>query len=182
MKHGCGAGHVAGFGDWMNRFLIACLISGSLVSCVSIDFSMKNVKSGDYTVQSPNAPWTLVDPGQADRAYRHPDGQAVLSVNSVCHQYQDYSLEDLTRNLLSGIAHPLILKRVAHVVDGHPALETIVEGQMDNTNFHLGVAVVRTRTCVYDFTLITRPESFAKHEGAFRQFYQSLKEKGAPPP
>ena len=143
-------------------------------SCISFGPEKPVAKSKTMRYTSPAQPWRTTDSGQADVAFQHPSGDATISLNSVCHQYQDYSLEELTKQLLLGISDPVRLRQNPITINKNTGLMTVIEGKMDTLVFHMSVVVVRSHECIYDFSLIGRPESFEKHEAVFLQFLQSF--------
>src|SRR4051812_48130445 len=83
--------------------LLALLVSGLATGCLSMLFKPADTKARHYDRESPPAPWQATASGISDEAFQFPADKSMLSVNSVCGQYQDLSLEELSKNALSGI-------------------------------------------------------------------------------
>jgi hypothetical protein len=121
-------------------------------------------------------PWEKVSAGPADTAYQYPGGEATITVNSVCREYSDQTLEALTKQLLIGISDPVILNQAPfeRKKGQNPGLQTWLEGKMDALPFHMSTIVIRSHDCIYDFSLITKPHLFEKHVITFMMFVRSF--------
>ena len=147
----------------------------ALSACISFGAS-DDAKSDDYEVARPSAPWQVADPGGSDIAYRSAADNSTLSVNSVCGQYQDLSLEELRENALSGVGVSKIESERARVVGGLPALTSEAEGVLDGNRFRLSITVLRGRQCVYDILYVAPAEAYAAHEAFYETFLGSFRE------
>ncbi len=131
-------------------------LASLLPGCISA--FLKNgddaARSADYGYETPKAPWTPVDSGGGDAAWRNRDDGAVIGVNSVCGQEQDRSLVELTQHSLVGLGLGEA-KRTGQqlTIDGKPALRSDLAGSLDGKPYTLVLTVVRAKRCVYDLTL-----------------------------
>ena len=156
----------------------AVLFAPLAAGCFTIGAKPSDAKSRTYTIGNPGTPWEPTEAGTMDVAYRAAEDGATLSLNSVCDQYQKNSLEELRKSSLAGIGAEKRLSERAVTVGGFPALETIVVGELDGAIFKLAHTVVRSPRCVYDLTLVSRPELYASHEAAYAAFVASFHEEG----
>ena len=149
------------------RAIVLGLSSAAASGCVSMLFGGPPVKSAAYDFPALPSPWRRVDAGTADVAYRHAGDQASISVNSVCGQYQDQELEDLTQSLRLGLDKPRVVGVERLKEDGFPALMTTMDGFVAAAPVTIATIVVRTDRCVYDFIYAARAAHFAAHRQAF---------------
>jgi hypothetical protein len=125
-----------------------------VTGCLSSLFGGSDAKSEDYLVPTPAEGWQRIDPAAADQAFRNSRDGAVLTVNSVCGDDRDESLEALTDDLLAQLPqHALTAPSRPATVGGFPALLTEAQGTVDGGPLQVSLAVVRTTRCVYDFIL-----------------------------
>ena len=156
--------------------VLLIIASASQSSCVSLLFGPPNVKSGQYALITLPKPWTKIDPGTADTAYQNQSDRATISLNSVCHQYQDQSLDELAAGLQLGLTDFHVHNVEKHAVDGLPALRTTLSGRVDDAEVTVSYTVLRSADCVYDFILVARPETFAQHQQTYIDLVQAFHE------
>lgn len=123
-----------------------------------------------------------IDDG-GDIAFEHKLSGSIISLNTVCREYREASLEDLTNNLLLGINVRSEPKKRELLVDKTNALETIVDAIMsgrgpsgDNVERPVKVStvVMRKSGCTYDFMLIASPSAFASTYSDFERFLKGF--------
>lgn len=161
------------------RYIGIIALSWPLSACLSW-FRPEPSKSKQYNVAQPPRPWQAADGGGADRAYLNPDDKASMSINSVCHQYQNLSLKDLTKQLFVGIGTYDVVSERNIVVNAMPGLESQVTGMMDGRTFEGIYTVLRSIDCVYDVLLVTTPGRITQHATVYHKVVQSLEETRQP--
>lgn len=157
-------------------FFQCALIAFFIPGCVSFSFKDSDVKSKDSLVTPPGAEWAPVDSGTADVAFRNSGDSSTLSVNSVCDQYQSLSLEELSKTLTSGFDSLQEHSSGPAVVGGFPALSKVISAKLDGHPFKMAFAILRSKRCVYDISLIAKPENFEARMGDFNAFLVSFHE------
>jgi hypothetical protein len=148
--------------------------------CLSMLFDVPKVKSKGYQLSVPPAPWRKIDAGTSDLAYQHPADHSMISVNSVCGQYQDQTLDDLTKGVALGLAQTRVTAVDKLEEGGFPAQRTTVEGRMGAVPMTVSLTVVRSDRCVYDFMLVARSAQFAQHVRAFEDAVDGFSEEPSP--
>lgn len=160
--------------------ILLMMSTGWLVGCVSLLFGPPKVKSDEYVLEAPPAPWGKIDPGTSDMAFQHPADRGTISVNSVCDQYQDLSLDELTASLMLGLDDAKVQAVDKLEIDGYPALRTTVSGLSGNSEVTVCYTVLRSPRCVYDFILVARTPAFAGNQRSYVDFVQRFHERRKP--
>lgn len=143
-----------------------------LTSCFS--FGASNHKSTHHQFFEPLSPWHKIDAGTADVVFQQPEDHSTISLNSVCDQYEDLTLEELTRNLLQGISERKIVSSKKLTIQDNPAVQTVIAGVLDKDSFQGVFTVIRGKRCIYDVILIAKPAVFAKHLDVYQDSLKSL--------
>lgn len=120
---------------------------------------------------------------EGDMAFEHKKTGTIVSVNSVCGQTRDASLEELSKYLLLGLntRGPVETREIE--VDSVKALESTVEAAMTSRRpgsqtrqqpVRLKAVVLRKAACTYDLMYIARPEYFNRHLPVFSTFLKGF--------
>ena len=156
-----------------------------------IEEHAKNYGVLDLSARNPD--WVRLDPGSlggdrpgyankdssvSDQVFQSKSTASIISVNSTCRSYSAgdtvHSLSDLTRGLLLGITDVKFKREAPLTVNGIPALQTTIQGQLNDETMTLRTVVVQRQNCVYDLMLIARPNHFGASEKIFAEFVSSL--------
>lgn len=130
---------------------------------------------------SPDVP----DTEEGDVAFEHQKTGTIISLNSVCGQTRETSLEDLSKYLLLGIdtRGPVASRELE--VDGNKALESTVEATMGTRTpsakngaathpVRVKAVVMRKNACTFDLMFIAQPQSFEALEPTFERFLKGF--------
>lgn len=126
------------------------------------------------------ADWQSIElADKADYAFQSQSTSSTISINSACKRTKDplekkETLKELTRELLFGIMKVQILSEKEIKISNNIALNTVLEGVMNNQKVKIQTIVFQKDPCVYDLMYITKPELFQKNEKDFMAFSQSL--------
>lgn len=157
------------------RILFFSLPLLALSSCLSSFFADDPPKDAAVRYEPPKPDgWRLEDAGEADVLYRKVGGQASISLNSVCDQYQNRSLEDLIEELSARLPEKEEVERRKMRVQGMPALRVGVKGVIDQNPVTVVFTVARSRSCVYDFILASSPEVAADELSQYEKLIESF--------
>lgn len=123
-----------------------------------------------------------------DLAFQNTTTQAIISLNSACRESprpSDAAMSELERlkTYTQRLHYGLKVaegKGEMTQVDGFPAWDATVQGQMDGEPIALRTLVLQHDKCVYDLMYMTRPEHFKKHEKDFLGFVTSLRLRRKP--
>lgn len=149
-----------------------------LTGCLSFFAGPKSDKSTSYVVTPPNVLlWNDIDPRSSDRVFKNVQDGATLSVTSVCNEYQDQSLEQLSKIQLTGIGETSAIETFETRVAGHPALMTQLTGKSDGKVYKLTLTVVRTQHCVFDLTLVSPLQGFNQNKVDYDALVHSFKDE-----
>ena len=165
-------------------------------------------KSHDYTVvrldHDPHSGWNILTPilvqksatkaaeavnlsaapdDTGDVAFEHLKSGAIISLNSVCHEYHNTSLEELSKYLLLGLnTHGAVTTRDIEV-DGAKALESSVDaavnerhlsGETQEYPVRVRAVVLRKSGCTFDLLYIARPNVFNELLPNFDRFLRGF--------
>ena len=159
---------------WIGIVFFCVLIS--VAGCVSMIFGPPETKSHEYKLITLPKSWQKIDPGNSDFAYQYPIDRSTISLNSVCGQYQELSLTELTNSLMLGLTDSHIDKTENLEIDGFPALRTTVSGKSSQEEVTVSYTAIRSQKCVYDFILVAKSTVFMEHravyENAVRDFHE----------
>ncbi len=133
---------------------VVIAIAVILTSCLSTLFSSKDSKSQDFEISEPGVGWEIIDPGEADSAYRNSLDQAILNISSACGEDRFQTLEKLASVILKQLpSHEVLEPAKTTTVGGYPGLITEVRGTVDGKPLIVRLAVVRTSSCLFDIIL-----------------------------
>ena len=128
------------------------------------------VKTGAKTESS--------DSGVPDEVYQSQKTSSVISVNSVCKSYkpdQQQDLNELTHQLLLGISEITSREDKKLIIDRVPALQTTIQGKLNNETVLFRTVVLQKNNCIYDLIYVSKPDHFKINEGDFSKFVSSLR-------
>ena len=120
---------------------------------------------------------------EGDMAFEHKKTGTIVSVNSVCGQTRETSLEELSKYLLLGLNTRGPIETRELEVDSVKALESTVEAAMLSRRpgsqarqhpVRLKAVVLRKAACTYDLMYIARPDAFRKHLPVFETFLKGF--------
>lgn len=166
----------------MGLFFFSACIAGSGCSILFPDASAP--KSGHYTVTPPGEPWKsipvsentdVVDALKADLAYEDMRTGAIISLNSLCRKYANASLDELSRNLVLGIKDKSVISEREFEIDGVPAKDTVIRGEVENSKVQIRTVVLKKNFCTYDLIFVASPERVSMSERFFDEFVKSFK-------
>lgn len=147
-----------------------------------------DTKSHDYTVmhleRETDGAWQRISTGEGDVAYEHNKSGSIVSLNSVCGQTRETSLEDLSKYLLLGIDTRGEVQTREIQVAGVNALESTVQASMGTRKpsgngssdrpVKLKAVVLRKGPCTYDLMYIAQPAVFNEHLPTFERFLKGF--------
>ena len=110
--------------------------------------------------------------------YQSQKTASIISLNSACRKRIEdtaKSLKSFTDQLILGFTDVHSRKERNLAIDQIPALETTVQGKLDNEDMILRTVVLHHKDCIYDLMHISRPKNFKTQETTFSQFTSSLK-------
>jgi hypothetical protein len=148
-------------------------------------------KSHDYSflrLDRDSGGWRALAPAQDDSgdvAFEDSKTGNIISLNSVCREYRDASLEELSHYLLLGLNTTGPVESRDTEVDGSKALESTVNATMSRphsakieraslTPVVVRAVVLRKSGCTYDLMYIARPEAFEAQLGDFERFLKGF--------
>lgn len=177
-----------------HRYFIHVLSSFAIVTlmpaCSLIFGTDKPVdtKSHDYNIvrldRESEGQWQSISTSEGDVAYEHKSSGTIISLNSVCGQTRETSLEDLSKYLLLGIDTRGQVEAREIEVAGVKALESTVEASMGTRKpsgnsaserpVKLKAVVLRKGPCTYDLMYIAQPQVFKEHLPTFERFLKGF--------
>lgn len=116
--------------------------------------------------------------GISDQSFQSKKTGATISINSTCKSYSTENtrnLKTLTRELLLGISDIEYQKEESIDIPGGEALQTTVQGQINQEKVMIRTVVVLKNNCVYDLMYVSRPGKFKESEEDFSRFVSSLR-------
>ncbi len=115
--------------------------------------------------------WHQIDVSETRLAFRDDAAQALIAVGGRCHRDgDDVPLEALTHHLFLHFTDRHIEDQQALALDGREALRTELSAELDGVPRSFVIVVLKKDGCVYDFMLITPPESIERSRADFDHF------------
>lgn len=106
-----------------------------------------------YRIGKLSGEWKIIDSGSGDIFYWNNDGNATITVDSVCDENKlKYNLNALSDSLVIGIKDKEMIKRDGILLDGADALYTQYEGIYESVRIGIATIVVKKQKCIYDFS------------------------------
>lgn len=169
-------------------FLIFQNACGLLVGNVKpVEEKAEGYRILDLSKENPD--WTRIESPKeensntnenSDITYQSHKTSSIISLNTACRKNppsQSQDLHEFTKLLLLGISD-ISLKTEKNIsLQETPALETTLEGKMNDEPMKLRTIVLKKRDCIYDLMYISRPQAFLSQEGDFSRFAAELRLK-----
>jgi len=133
-----------------SSWLVLALASGA---CASASFSQGIFDDGvvRYRIGEPGTGWQRVEVGDNDLAFHHRE-HGTISVNAICHDYDDVPEQALMNQLLFGMRDRDYRVEETVTLDGRGAMHDVVDLTLDGVPLTLEVFLVKKDGCVYDLT------------------------------
>lgn len=119
-----------------------------------------------------------------DLAFEHKKTGTIISVHSVCNEYRDASLEELSKYLLMGLSTRGSVSSREIELDGTKGLDSTVEAAMSSRSpgaesksdrpVKVRTVVLKKRGCVYDLMYVAHPDEYARFEPTFERFLKGF--------
>lgn len=116
--------------------------------------------------------------GVSDAAYQSKTTSSVISINSACRgegDKQHTSLREFSNLLFLGMTEIKDREEIVKEIQGVPALQTTLKGNMNGQKVTVRAVVLRKKTCIYDLMYIAQPDKFSTQESVFSRFVDSLR-------
>ena len=173
------------------RHISVGIIMTSFCACGVLIGNVKPVaeKSNDYGVldlSKENKDWERLDSREnaeaeiTDISYQSHRTASSVTLNSACRESlkaRSQPLNNYTKSLLLGITDIDQKEEQEITVNGVPALQTTVQGKMNNEPIKLRAVVIKKDDCLFDLIYVARPQHFPEQENDFTRFVQSLRLK-----
>ena len=96
--------------------------------------------------------------------------------NSLCKKYDNSSLTNLQKNLLSGLDNIRIINREDVSLYNRKAIKLTANARLDGVLVYLDVYTVKKNRCVYDFVLISSSQNkIAIDRNDFQVFLKKMR-------
>ncbi|WP_223639881.1 hypothetical protein [Corallococcus sp. EGB] len=163
----------------MPRLLLTLVLSALLAGCHRPTFKDSVLQKPDvkYSVGPlSNEVWERRGFSDNDLAFveRGETGR-VIAVNSTCRDYDDPSLQVLTKHLLMGFTERQDLGQRTFPLDGREALRSRYIAKLDGVPVSLELVVLKKDNCVFDFSYVapvgTADARMADFESVFQGFH-----------
>jgi hypothetical protein len=150
-------------------------LSLALLSVACSAASLKgNVYSGDglsFRVGDVPPTWSRLSERGATLAFRDEQGGASVLLNARCKNADDdVPLAALTRQLFMTFTEREAALQNTVPLDGREAMHTVLKARLDGVPKIFDVYVLKKDGCVYDFALISAPDTFDANRSAFERF------------
>lgn len=156
------------FGGVKNRGKVKDYRSGKVI-----------MKKGFYQVGELPSSWTRQKLDKAVINFRNENLQSNLATEAFCDRaYNDSNLKSLTQHLFGGMQETEILSEDPLMLDGRAAQYTHLSGKMDGVPVKVGIVVIKKDWCLFDFFLVSSPESYEAAHRDFVNFYQGFQFSG----
>ena len=134
----------------------------------------------DPAKESPPSDAATTDPKYdvSDLSFQSQKNASIISLTSTCRATAGQEPHDLradTRQLLLGFTHVTEQEEKPSEVAGRSALQTTVQGRINNRPMRIRAVVLEAENCIYDLMLIARPDRFVEAEADFAGFVSSFR-------
>ncbi len=119
-----------------------------------------------------------------DLAFQSKNNSSIISLNSACRvsfsddlSQSQAQLRAKANELLLGITHITERDEKMIEVQKTPALETTIQGELNQESVRIRTIVLNAKGCLYDLMYIAKPEHFNESESDFKKFVLGFKLK-----
>ncbi len=122
--------------------------------------------------------WKRINIDGGDLAFWNAKLEATITVNSTCYKNDknvNYSLKALTNSLLIGIKDKGLVESEDITISGEKALLSIYQGNLDKIPVKISAVVFKKKSCNYDLTYASSPDSFDGGKADFKGFVSQFK-------
>lgn len=147
----------------------------SPTSVVSYRNGLVLMKRGSYRVGVLPDTWRQAAFRFKSLTFRHVFYASTIATNAFCGKnYEDASLEVLSRHLYMGIDEVKVESAHERILDGRRALFTIWMGKVDGVSVKLETVALQKNNCLFDFYYVASPETFLTHQSDFTHFVEGF--------
>lgn len=105
--------------------------------------------------------------------------KSTIETDAFCDgAYDDASLKVLTTHLQMALDSKKTISEKNLMLDNRGALRTVVEGKVDGVPITLDTVVIKKNDCVFDFSLISKPDEYNLVVSDFETFFNGFKYRG----
>lgn len=157
-------------------YFSACFGGGrSPTSIVSYRDGLVSMKKGSYRVGALPDTWRQTAFHFKSLTFRHAEHASTVATNAFCGKnYEDASLEVLSRHLYMGIDRVKVESTHERMLDGRRALFTIWMGEVDGVPVKLETVSLQKNNCLFDFYYVASPETFSSDQDDFTHFVEGF--------
>lgn len=157
-------------------YFSACFGGGrSPTSIVSYRQGLVSMKKGSYRVGDLPTTWQQTAFNFKSLTFRHSEHASTIATNAFCGKnYEDASLEVLSRHLYMGIEHVKVESTREQMIDDRRALSTIWTGTVDGVSVKLETVSIQKNNCLFDFYYVASPETFSADQADFAHFVEGF--------
>jgi len=122
--------------------------------------------------------WNRINVDGGDLAFWNAKFGATITVNSICHRNDknlNYSLKALTNSLLIGIKDKRLVESEETTISGEKALLSVYQGNLDKVPVKIIAVVLKKKSCNYDLTYASSPDSFDGGIADFKGFVSQFR-------
>lgn len=139
-----------------------------LGACVSVEIKTPPItKSDGYEIKAPTKPFIKHGSNIVDQIWKNPNNGNAISVLTECSKNADPSLQNIENGILNGLKEVQYLSNEMKPLADRMALISHVTGKVDGVPSELKLVTLKKDGCVFIFTFVATPDSFA---GDLEQF------------
>lgn len=163
-----------GLAFWRRALVWGCAACWGCAT--TVQFHGNTVETGQvrYRIGNPGQGFQKVEVGENDLAYWLPEDGATIGVHSTCRDFDDVPARALLNHLLFGTTDRQLVSSETMALDGRGALHAVYELALDGVPVRLEVIVLSKDGCVFDFSLVTKPERFDRSRLGFERLVQGF--------
>ncbi len=160
----------------LRRISIVAIVAVSVVSCALLPNGDDDAGSKNFQIKynNPPEPFEKTPVSTADVVWQSKKSGSTIAVNSLCKKYQDISLDNLKKNILSGIDELNIKSTDKLTFEGRDAEKVIAEGSTDGIPVSMELVIFKKNNCNYDLALISRKSNFDNEKPVFDKFLEGF--------
>lgn len=131
-------------------------------------------KNKEIKYKAPPTPYTQVLISSADYVWQSKKTGSTIAINSLCNRYQDGTLSNLKKNILSGIDGLSIEKTEKIIHSGKEAEKIMVKGTTEGVPINVSLLILQKNGCTFDIAYISRASSFNSELAHFEKFLKDV--------
>jgi hypothetical protein len=151
------------------------ILCGLLSACVNVSLPKDTQKDPKIQFTAPALPFAEFYPHQIDKAWRHPDSGASISIFTECNNPTAPTNESILKGVLTNLKNNKIERQEEIQINSTEGLHAVAKGSIDQVESKIDVVIFQKNSCLYLLSLMSSVENHKSHEATFKTFILGFK-------